>query len=144
MVLLETKKVQVGHVDSLFPYVKPDWWKDAFNEMYLRTDGDVVEDPAITDAECTDILGIPSVASLFSGPSQPQAVGETKSTIRVLDLCCGQGRHSINLARKYPSVEFHGIDQSLYLIELAKKLAKEERLSTNMVYYWGRPPNSGC
>jgi SAM-dependent methyltransferase len=124
-------QVQLGHVESLYPHVKEDWWKGAFNELYLRTDGDVVEDPAITEAECKDMLDIQAVASIFGRTSQ--AAGENcsgknvETTIRVLDLCCGQGRHSIYLAKKYPSVEFHGLDQSLYLINLAKERAKEDR-----------------
>ena len=39
----------------------------------------------------------------------------------VLDLCCGQGRHTLSLAQKYPRVKFHGHDQSDYLIDLAQK-----------------------
>lgn len=27
------------------------WWKDLFDDLYLKTDGDVVEDPEITKEE---------------------------------------------------------------------------------------------
>ncbi|CZT48384.1 uncharacterized protein RSE6_09069 [Rhynchosporium secalis] len=110
---------QLGHVESLFPHVKGDWWKDAFNEMYLRTDGDVVEDPAITEAECNEMLSIEAVSQLFNTGT---AGGRS---LRVLDLCCGQGRHSVYFAEKYPNIEFHGLDSSAYLIEIARLRAKE-------------------
>jgi ubiquinone/menaquinone biosynthesis C-methylase UbiE len=117
----------LGRVESLFPYVEKEWWRDAFNEEYLRTDGDCVEDALITEAECVEILRIPDVASIFDKSSMlgSETETETENAARVLDLCCGQGRHSINLAKKYPAVEFHGLDQSKYLIELAVNRAKE-------------------
>ncbi|KAK5990853.1 Demethylmenaquinone methyltransferase [Cladobotryum mycophilum] len=97
-------KVQLGHVDSLFPHVKEDWWQSTFNDMYLKTNGDCVEDPTLTESECSDILSIPGVQA-------------------VLDLCCGQGRHSIHLAKQYPAVEFDGFDQSKYLLDLGRTRA---------------------
>ena len=45
----------------------------------------------------------------------------------VLDLCCGQGRHCIELARRgFKNVT--GVDRSRYLVRLAKKRAQNERL----------------
>lgn len=41
----------------------------------------------------------------------------------ILDLCCGQGRHSLHLIKKYPNLKVHGHDQSSYLISLAKERA---------------------
>ena len=41
----------------------------------------------------------------------------------ILDLCCGQGRHSIFLAEKYPGLKLFAHDQSSYLISLAKERA---------------------
>lgn len=122
-----SQNTPLGRVESLFPYVKQDWWKDAFNEEYLRTDGDVVEDPLITEAECAEMLRIPGVASIFDpGPIVGSENGTgTANSVRVLDLCCGQGRHSINLAKKYPAVEFHGLDHSQYLLDLAVNRAKD-------------------
>ena len=47
---------------------------------------------------------------------------------KILDLCCGQGRHSLELAKRgFESVE--GIDRSHYLIQKAKASAKREGLS---------------
>src|SRR5690606_7482547 len=45
----------------------------------------------------------------------------------ILDLCCGQGRHSLELARRgFRNVT--GVDRSRYLIRLAKKRAQNEGL----------------
>ena len=41
----------LGPVENLESYVKADWWKHLFNANYLRTDGDVVNDNAITQTE---------------------------------------------------------------------------------------------
>jgi SAM-dependent methyltransferase len=42
---------------------------------------------------------------------------------RVLDLCCGQGRHSVELARRGYTVT--GYDLSEYLLKLARQAAEE-------------------
>lgn len=79
-----------------------------FNSVYLLTDGDVVENPANT---LRDVDLLVRAAGLH-----PAA--------RVLDLCC---RHTLELARR----GFHavvGADQSRYLLGLAKKRARAERL----------------
>ncbi|KAI2706062.1 CAZyme family CE12 [Penicillium roqueforti] len=128
----------LGRVASLFPHIEKDWWKKAYNEMYLYTDGDCVEVPAITEAECNDIIGISSVQQLLK---------TQESSIKVLDLCCGQGRHSINLAKRFPSVNFYGIDQSTYLLDLARKRAIEENVQSNVTFQKGdlrRIPASDC
>ncbi|MDF1814895.1 MAG: methyltransferase domain-containing protein [Verrucomicrobiales bacterium] len=108
-----TEKINVlGPVDDLQSYVKADWWKDVFNANYLRTDGDVVEDPEITDREVSTFIEI----------LQP---GNTDG---ILDLCCGQGRHSIALARRgFTNVS--GLDRSHYLISRARTVSKREGLS---------------
>ncbi|MDY6967013.1 MAG: class I SAM-dependent methyltransferase, partial [Halobacteriota archaeon] len=46
---------------------------------------------------------------------------------RILDLCCGQGRHSLELTREgFENVE--GLDRSRYLIQRARSSAKKENL----------------
>ncbi len=46
---------------------------------------------------------------------------------QILDLCCGQGRHCLELARRgFKNVT--GVDRSRYLVRLAKKRAQNERL----------------
>lgn len=105
----------LGSVASLFPHVKNDWWSTVFDEFYLRTDGDVVDDYKVTEAECREILRQPHVNQLFS----PRSEGKHQDPIKVLDLCCGQGRHSVSLAERYPNIQFRGHDGSSYLINLA-------------------------
>lgn len=98
----------LGPVENLESYVKADWWRQIFNANYLRTDGDVVEDALITEKE----------VNLFLELTQPDIQSP------ILDLCCGQGRHAIELAnRGYENV--HGLDRSHYLINRAKNLAKK-------------------
>ncbi len=101
----------LGPVEDLESYVKADWWRQIFNANYLRTDGDVVEDPNITKREI----------DLFLDTLAPGK----ESTI--LDLCCGQGRHTLELARRGYQNLF-GLDRSHYLINRAKSIGKKEGL----------------
>ncbi|MFX1313222.1 MAG: methyltransferase domain-containing protein, partial [Promethearchaeota archaeon] len=98
----------LGPLSNLEEYVRKDWWKKIFNSYYLKTDGDVVEDKNITSHEVntfSNILGF-------------------KPENQILDLCCGQGRHSIELAKRgFENVK--GLDRSRYLIEKARKNAKK-------------------
>ena len=103
-----------GPVDNLESYLQPDWWRRIFNSMYLKTDADVVEDKQIT---CTEV-------DLFTGflKLDPHMV--------ILDLACGQGRHTLELARrgfKY----VNGLDRSHYLIRKAKNICASEGLSAS-------------
>ena len=74
----------LGPVEDLESYVKADWWKEIFNANYLRTDGDVVNDENVTYNE-TDIF----ISFLNSSKED-----------YILDLCCGQGRHTFELAKR--------------------------------------------
>ena len=101
----------LGPVEDLEQHVKPDWWRSIFNSLYLKTDSDVVSDQNITSKE-TD---------LFTSLLNPVR------NARILDLCCGQGRHSIEFARRgFRFLE--GLDRSHYLIQRAKATAKKEGL----------------
>ena len=102
----------LGPVANLEAYVRPDWWRKIFNSFYLKTDGDVVDDDIITQKEVAAFLDI---LKLDSGD-------------RILDLCCGQGRHSLEICRK-GFTEVEGLDRSRYLIQKAKMSARKERLS---------------
>ena len=104
----------LGPVDNLESYVKADWWQNLFTANYLRTDGDVVEDSSLTNKEVDLFIRASSI---------------NKNAI-VLDLCCGQGRHTIALAKKGFSNLF-GLDRSHYLIDRARKVAKESKLDIN-------------
>lgn len=104
------KKV-LGPVDNLEEHVSPDWWNTIFTSLYLKTDGDVVEDQQITRQEI----------DLFT------KILDLSKESHVLDVCCGQGRHSLELARRgYKHIE--GIDRSYYLIQKAKENARKENL----------------
>ena len=98
----------LGPVPDLEDYVKKDWWKRIFNAYYLKTDGDVVDDQKITESEVDFFTKIMNF--------QPEH--------HILDLCCGQGRHAIELASrgfKY----IYGLDRSRYLIQKAKSNARK-------------------
>jgi len=107
----ERVKKFLGPIPDLEEYVQPDWWKHIFNSLYLKTDGDVVNDQEITRREVdlfTHILGL-------------------KPEDSILDLCCGHGRHSLELARRgFKNVE--GLDISHYLIRRARLQAEREGL----------------
>ncbi|MFX1364472.1 MAG: methyltransferase domain-containing protein [Promethearchaeota archaeon] len=106
--------VCLGPVVDLEEYVKKDWWKRIFNSYYLKTDGDVVEDQKITEFE----------VKYFS------KIMEFDLDNKILDLCCGQGRHSIELA-KNGFKNILGLDRSRYLIQKAKADAKKNGVSCN-------------
>jgi len=97
----------IGPVENLESYVKADWWRHIFNANYLRTDGDVVEDADLTRNEIDLFLSCLDI----------------KPEDRVLDLCCGQGRHTLELARRGFS-NLVGLDRSHYLINRARNLAR--------------------
>jgi D-alanine-D-alanine ligase len=105
-----------GPVADLEAHVRPDWWHEIFDALYLKTDGDVFENAANTVA---DVDALVAGAALSPGD-------------RVLDLCCGQGRHTIELARRgFRSVT--GIDLSHYLIELARQRAAAAGAAVNFL-----------
>ena len=102
----------LGPVIDLEQHVPRDWWKDIFDSLYLKTDGDVVNDSGITKSEVEHFLSI-------LNPSNDD---------KILDLCCGQGRHSLELARKgFKNIE--GLDRSHSLIQKAKNSSKKEGLN---------------
>ena len=98
----------IGPVEDLESYVKADWWRDIFNANYLRTDGDVVDDPEITESEIDAFLDMANIGR----------------DACILDLCCGQGRHLLELARRGYS-NLYGVDRSHYLISRAKRVARQ-------------------
>lgn len=108
---IEKKKI-IGPVKDLEEYVLKDWWRKIFNFLYLKTDGDIVDDQKITKEEIDLILKIL----------------KPKPEDKILDLCCGQGRHSLELARR-GFLNLEGLDRSNYLIYRAKSSTKKERLS---------------
>lgn len=100
----------LGPVETIEEHVQPEWWKQIFNSLYLKTDGDVVEDREIT---CGEVDTFADILELSNRDS-------------ILDLCCGQGRHVMELARRGYRVD--GLDRSRYLIQKAKATARKEGL----------------
>ncbi|MEM3906131.1 MAG: methyltransferase domain-containing protein [Nitrososphaerota archaeon] len=92
----------------------PEWWSKIFNGFYLKTDSDMVMNEDLTKREVDLIIRL-----LDLEPSD-----------RILDLCCGQGRHSIELAKRgFRNIE--GLDLSEYLIRLARKAAHQQGIKVS-------------
>ena len=104
----------LGPVSDLERHLPSEWWRTLFNSLYLETDGDIVENDRNTEQE-VDLL--------------VRSAGLQRND-RLLDLCCGQGRHSLELARRgFPYVT--GLDRSRYLIRLARKRARQRNLQVS-------------
>ena len=104
----------LGPVSDLERHLPSDWWRTLFNSIYLKTDGDVVENDENTSR---DIELLTHTVGLDIND-------------RILDLCCGQGRHALELARRgFRHVT--GVDRSRYLIRLAKKRARNMGLNVS-------------
>lgn len=102
----------LGPVSDLERHLPTEWWKKLFTSLYIKTDGDVVENNDNTRREADALIA---------------ALGLKKEE-RILDLCCGQGRHALELARRgFRNIQ--GIDRSRYLVRLARKRAQQEHLS---------------
>ena len=101
----------LGPVADLEAHLPAEWWRKLFNALYVKTDGDVVENSENTRREVDFIVSAAAV--------QPHS--------QILDLCCGQGRHCLELARRgFKNVM--GVDRSRYLVRLARKRAQTEGL----------------
>jgi len=102
----------LGPVPNLEEHVRPDWWRCIFNAIYLKTDADVVDDAQLTTKE----------VQLFS------QILNLSPEEKILDLCCGQGRISLELAKRgFTNVE--GLDRSRFLIQKAKAQCKKDGLN---------------
>jgi D-alanine-D-alanine ligase len=104
----------LGPVSDLEKHLPPEWWRTLFNSLYLKTDGDVVENEANT---------ICDIDMIFKNT-------DIHRDSAVLDLCCGQGRHSIELAKRGLK-KIHGLDRSTYLIRLARKRTRQKGYDIN-------------
>jgi D-alanine-D-alanine ligase len=65
-------------------HVDPNWWQSLFDEVYLLTDAPFVCNPDLTRRE-VDVV---------------ERVLQLRTAERILDLCGGQGRHALELARR--------------------------------------------
>jgi ubiquinone/menaquinone biosynthesis C-methylase UbiE len=95
--------------------VDPEWWRSFFGEDYLRIAraGDSMPDTA---AAMVDFL----VDRLELGPAT-----------RVLDLACGHGRHTLELARR--GIPVVGLDYSEPSLAAARATAEAEGLQVELV-----------
>lgn len=102
----------LGPIADLEKHLPTEWWRDLFNSLYLKTDADVIENVENTKNDIDIVI---------------QATGVTPSD-KILDLCCGQGRHILEFAKRgYQNLS--GIDRSRYLIRLARKRANAMELT---------------
>lgn len=100
-----------GPVESLEAHVLPNWWQSIFNSLYLKTDADVVEDEEMTRQEVDIFAKVLNIT--------PEK--------KLLDICCGQGRHVLDMAGRGFMVE--GLDRSRYLIQKARAKARKNNLN---------------
>lgn len=92
-------------------HVEPNWWKTLFDEVYLVTDA-----PFVCNADLTrhEVNVVENVLALCPAD-------------RILDLCGGQGRHAVELARRgyhNPTV----LDYSEFLLRRGRREAAEAGL----------------
>ncbi len=105
-------RASLGPIGDLEAHLPEEWWRQLFNALYVKTDGDVVENDDNTRRDIDFVVSATGIAKTDS----------------ILDLCCGQGRHCLELAkRSYRNVM--GIDRSRYLIRLARKRAEQAGVS---------------
>ncbi len=96
--------------------IDPDWWKELFDETYLITDARSVCDHGVT---CREVDFLVSTLQL-------------RKTWPILDLCGGQGRHSLELSRRgFEQVTV--VDYSRFLIDLGRAQAVDEGLGTRFM-----------
>ena len=104
--------------------VDDNWWQELFDEIYLLTDARSVCNENLTRQEVV---------------FHEETLDLDKST-SILDLCGGQGRHSLELSRRgYANVTV--LDYSRYLVDLGKKRAEQKKL--NAIFIQSDARNTG-
>ncbi len=102
----------LGPISDLERHLPAEWWRTLFNAVYLKTDGDVVENHQNTIQDISRMLELTGLG--------PEA--------EIVDLCCGQGRHAIELGtRGFTKVT--GVDRSRYLVRLARRRGQKMGLN---------------
>ena len=96
--------------------VDPDWWKTLFDEVYLVTDARSVGDDDITRQEIDIFLALV--------PMQPDD--------RILDLCGGHGRHTLELCRR-GFCDCTVLDYSQPLLDIGARVAAQRRYPVQFV-----------
>lgn len=101
-----TLATSLGPISDLEKHLPTEWWRTLFNSLYIKTDGDIVENNQNTSKEIDMVIQATKIEPFD----------------HILDLCCGQGRHCLELAKRgYNNI--NGIDRSRYLVQLARKRA---------------------
>jgi ubiquinone/menaquinone biosynthesis C-methylase UbiE len=90
------------------------WWDVYFNELYLR----LLKTTLTPDHTAQEVAAIIALLDLRPGA-------------RVLDLCCGQGRHAVLLARA--GCQVTGLDRSSYLLGQAQQAAEQAGVKVGWV-----------
>ena len=108
----KTRSFAPGPLTDIEAQVSPLWWEEIFDELYLKTDGDVVENAGLTRREIDLFLELLPLAK----------------EANILDVCCGQGRHSLELARRGFG-NLTGIDRSAFLLREARLRAQAAGLA---------------
>jgi D-alanine-D-alanine ligase len=102
----------------------PDWWKTLFDDIYLITDARSVDDERLTRRE-VDLI---------------YTLLDLRPEDKILDLCGGQGRHSLELCRRgFPNCTV--LDFSPTLIKIGADIAK--RMSYDIEFLQGDARRSG-
>ncbi|MBF0249651.1 MAG: methyltransferase domain-containing protein [Alphaproteobacteria bacterium] len=113
-------RLTLGPVADLEPHLPAEWWRELFDSMAARGDGETPDADQSTSAEVDAII----------------ETARLDKNAAVLDLCCGQGRHALELARR-GFAHVTGVDRSSYLIRMARKRAK--KLSRAVAFKEGDP-----
>jgi SAM-dependent methyltransferase len=100
-----------------------EWWRTWFGRSYLE-----LYDRHLSERTAPEI-------------DRLEALLELRPPLRILDLGCGQGRHSIELARR--RYEVTAIDISPYLLEVAKRRASEAGVQVRWIEGDMRRPPAG-
>ena len=108
-------------------HVDPDWWATLFDEVYLITDAAFVCNPTLTSHEVDTV----------------EKALALRANDRILDLCGGQGRHALELARRgyvSPTV----LDYSHFLLQRGRRDAAEEGLAVIFSHGDARATTLAC
>jgi len=90
------------------------WWDSYFNELYLH----MFETLLTPERTAKEVAGVMILLNLRPGA-------------RILDLCCGQGRHAVPLAQA--GYRITGLDRSSHLLEQAQRSAHEAGVEVQWV-----------
>jgi len=101
----------------------PDWWRTWFGPAYLSLYDDYLAERTPIEVDRLEVL-----LAL-----RPPA--------RILDLACGQGRHTIELARR--GYQVTGVDLSTYLLDVAAARARAAKVTMRFVHGDMREPIRG-